>query len=341
MKELFNELFVLEMTNNHLGSLERGLQIIEAHSKVVAHHSVKAAIKLQFRNLDDFVHPNYRNRFDLRYIRRITETRLEIKDYRTLVNTIQKSGCIPMATPFDEESVALCQELDLPIIKIASASSNDWPLLNRISQTRRPVIASVAGLSLRELDELVFFFSDKNIPIALNHCVAAYPTEDSDLQLNQIDLLVNRYPHIVIGFSSHEYNDWVSSVQIAYAKGARLFERHIDISPNEQFSPYSSTPEQIGTWFRAFQKAKEMCGAPSGIRVLPNKSEMAFFKSYERGVYLKREIDMNECLQEDDCFFAIPLLPGQISSKEIRKFIGKALRIKKAKDSPLIKSDLN
>ena len=33
----------------------------------------------------------------------------------------------------------------------------------------------------------------------------------------------------VIGLSTHEYHDWKSSMLISYAKGARTWERHIDI----------------------------------------------------------------------------------------------------------------
>ena len=99
--------------------------------------------------------------------------------------------------------------------------------------------------------------------MALNHCVSLYPTEDRELELNQIDFLKNRYPGHIIGFSTHEYHDWTSSMLIAYAKGARTFERHIDIDKDGiPVSKYCSLPHQIDTWFKAYHKAREMCGPP-------------------------------------------------------------------------------
>ena len=74
------------------------------------------------------------------------------------------------------------------------------------------------------------FFENRNIPLAINHCVSVYPSEDEELEMNQIDYLKSRYPSHVIGFSTHEYHDWQSSMLIAYAKGARTFERHVDIN---------------------------------------------------------------------------------------------------------------
>ena len=50
---------------------------------------------------------------------------------------------------------------------------------------------------------------------------------------------------------------------IAYAKGARTFERHVDIEGDGvKVSPYCSLPDQVDQWFKTFQRAKAMCGAP-------------------------------------------------------------------------------
>jgi sialic acid synthase SpsE len=169
------------------------------------------------------------------------------------VDAVRKSGCIPSATPFDEKSVDLCVELGIPILKLASSDLNDWFLIEAIARTRKPVIASSGGSTLKDTDDLVTFFANRNIPLALNHCVSIYPSEDAELELNQIDFLKRRYPNNTIGFSTHEYRDWESSMLIAYAKGARTFERHIDVEMDAvAISPYCSTPANIDTWFKAF-----------------------------------------------------------------------------------------
>ncbi len=182
-RDIFEDLFVLEMTNNHQGKLERGIQIVYEHSRVVRFNNVRAAIKLQFRDLDSFVHKDFVNRSDIYYIHRIYESQMSRDDYATLVENIRRSGCIPMATPFDEKSVDMCVEFELPIIKVASADGNDWLLLEKIAKTKKPVIVSTGGVSQKDLDDLVLFFENRNIPLALNHCVAAYPTEDQELEL--------------------------------------------------------------------------------------------------------------------------------------------------------------
>jgi sialic acid synthase SpsE len=332
--DVFDELFVLEMANNHLGSVERGLKLITAYSQVVRFNNVRAAIKLQLRDVDNFIHKDFRHRTDVRYIKKTLDTQLSDENFATLVKAIRQSGCIPLATPFDERSVDLCCELGIPLIKLASSDLNDWVLIEKIAKTKKPVIVSTGGSSTKDLDDLVTFFDNRRIPVAINHCVSLYPSEDSELELNQIDFLKQRYPGHTIGFSTHECHDWTSSMLIAYAKGARTFERHVDInSDGAAVSPYCSLPEQIDTWFRAYKKAKEMCGAPGTSKRIPPNKEIAYLDALVRGVYAKRDLPEGHVLADEDVYLAIPLQKGQISCRELMR--GEVLLNAIAKDEPL------
>jgi hypothetical protein len=62
------------------------------------------------RDVDAFIHKDFRQRTDIRYIRKTLDTRLE-NSVRKAGDGDQRAGCIPMATPFDEMSVDLCVEL--------------------------------------------------------------------------------------------------------------------------------------------------------------------------------------------------------------------------------------
>jgi len=337
-RDVFEDLFVLEMTNNHMGKLDRALEIVAQHSRIVRFNNVRAAIKLQFRDVDTFVHKDFRDRSDIRYVKRVTETRLTKAEYTTLVEAIRKSGCIPLATPFDERSVDWCVEFDMPIIKIASADSTDWMLLERIAKTKKPVIVSVGGTSQKDMDDMVTFFENRNIPLAINHCVAAYPHEPEECELNQIEYLKHRYPNHTIGYSSHEHHDWATSIHIAYAKGARTFERHVDVNTDGvEIAKYSSLPEQIDTWFKAFKTAKTYCGTSGLERKVPLPRETAYLDSYIRGVYAATDLPAGHKLQEEDIYMAIPLQRGQISCRELMlgRF-GHRLLKPVAKDRPIL-----
>jgi sialic acid synthase SpsE len=336
--DVFTELFVLEAANNHWGKVERGKKIIQQFGAVVRHNNVKAAIKFQIRDVVNFIHPDYKGNQEIRYIKKTEATRLSREDFAVLAEATKKVGCIAMATPFDEASVDLCVELEFPIIKIASSDINDWPLLEKIATARKPVIASSGGASVKSLDDLVSFFLNRNIPLALNHCVSLYPSEDHQLELNQIDFLKNRYPNLIIGFSSHEYHDWETSMHISYAKGVRTWERHIDIDDEGvEVSPYCSRPDDIDSWFKAFHKAKEMCGASGIERRIMLPEEIKYLDALVRGVFAKVNLEPGTLIDHSNFntffYLAVPLQKGQISTREIINGIRIINPVKK--DSPV------
>lgn len=338
--DIFDGLFVLELANNHLGKVERGLRIINAYAQVVRFNNVRAAIKLQVRDVENFVHRDFHDRTDVRYIKKTIDTQLSVEEYARMVTTIRQASCIPMATPFDEESVDVCCELGIQILKIASSDLNDWMLIEKIAKAKKPVIVSTGGSSLKDIDDLVRFFDNRHIPLAINHCVSLYPSEDNELEMNQIDFLRSRYPDHVIGFSSHEYHDWKNSMLVAYAKGARTFERHIDIDDDGvKVSPYCSLPDQVDEWFKAYHQARAMCGAPGTDRRLPNPREIQYLDTLVRGVYAKRDLPEGHILADDDVYLAIPLQKGQISCRELMR--GEVLMRPLQKDHAVMIDDID
>lgn len=69
-------LFIFEMANNHMGRLEHGLRIIASLREVTRDFPFQFAVKLQYRDIDSFIHPAYRTRYDLKFVKRFSETRL-------------------------------------------------------------------------------------------------------------------------------------------------------------------------------------------------------------------------------------------------------------------------
>jgi N-acetylneuraminate synthase len=203
---------------------------------------------------------------------------------------------------------------------------------------------STGGSSEKDIDDLVTFFGNRNIPLSLNHCVSLYPTEDGELDLNQIDYLRRRYPNLVIGLSTHEYRDWQASMLISYAKGARTWERHIDIEADGiAVSPYCSLPHHVDTWFKAFHKAREMCGASPDSKRIPQRREVEYLDSLVRGVYVKRNLpagyQFHHGSADLDFYLAIPLQKGQLSCREIMNG-QRVLRELKA-EAPMMIDDLD
>jgi len=314
-------LFVLEMANNHMGDPEHGLRIIREFGAVVKDFGFNFAFKLQYRNLDTFVHPDFRERTDVKYVKRFLETRISDDDFQRMVDEMRRWNFIPMCTAFDEVSVDKIEEQGFDIVKIASCSLTDWPLLERIAKVDKPIIASTAGAGLEDIDRVVSFFEHRGKSISLMHCVGEYPTPPDHLQLNQIDLLKTRYGKVAIGYSTHESPDNCVAVQMAVAKGAKIFEKHVGV-PTEQWplNNYSATPQQVAAWLQAAQRAYEMCGLPSTVRAEAGGAEMASLRSLRRGVFANRLIQAGETVSDADVFVAFPPQENQVTANDWSKY---------------------
>ncbi len=317
---ILNDLFIFDLANNHQGDLKHALKIINAMGTISNEENIKSALKFQFRDLDTLIHPDFVNRDDVPHIPRFLNTRLSKADYKELADAVRKNNMLTMATPFDENSVDLIEELNIDIIKIASCSSFDWPLLERVVKTDKPIVISTGGLPLSKIDQVVYFFKTNRKEFALMHCVALYPTEPEALQLNQIALFKNRFPSVPIGFSTHEHPDNYQAVQMAYALGARLFERHVGLETDKyKLNAYSSKPEQVKRWIKAYHEAVQSCGGEERAPASPKETET--LRSLMRGVYAKKEIKQGEQISRDDVYFAMPLQQEQLSSGEWKEGI--------------------
>jgi len=282
---------------------------------VIDRQGVRAAIKFQFRQLATFIHPEYRHRKDLPHIPRFLSTRLQRDDYNILIDAVRRWGMVTMCTPFDEESVDLIESLDIDVLKIASCSATDKPLLEKVSKTSLPIIASTGGTTIDEIDRMVQIFTSHKVSFALHHCVSIYPTPHTNLNLNQITHLKRRYSPVEIGWSTHEDPNDDITIRLAFAKGATFFERHVGLATEEfQLNAYSSNAAQIEKWIEGYKIAVESCGGTHRAPAEPE--ETAALKSLMRGVYVNKNISCGEVIRPDEVFFAMPLLPGMLSSSK-------------------------
>ncbi|MBI5079286.1 N-acetylneuraminate synthase family protein [Candidatus Wolfebacteria bacterium] len=320
MDMTFSRFFIFEMANNHMGDMEHGLRIIRDIYETSKNFDFNFAFKFQYRNLETFIHQDYRGRMDLKYIKRFSETKLNDEESLALKKEAEKLGLITVCTPFDEASVDLAVEHNYDILKIASCSCTDWSLLERVVLSDKPIIVSTGGTNLEDIDKVVSFLRHRGKKFAIMHCVGEYPAIPGRLQLNQIDLFRQRYREIPIGFSTHEEPDNVEAIKIAVAKGAGIFEKHVAVKSDKyEINAYSAIPDQVEKWLIAAKEAYEMCGVV-GERAYFSKKELADIRQFQRGVFASRNIKKGERVDVINTFFAFPIQPGQISANEMSKY---------------------
>lgn len=330
-------LVIFEMANNHMGDHVHGVAIIKAFAEAVAPYReiFEFAFKLQYRDLDTFIRPDYRGRSDIKYVKRFEETRLSDDDFRRLITEMRTHGFLAVCTPFDEASVGRIEAHEFDIIKIASCALTDWPLLERIALTKLPIIASTAASGVEEIDAVVSFFQHRQKKLTLMHCVGEYPTPDDRLAIRQIELLRQRYPDVRIGFSTHEQPDNTIAIMLALGNGATVFEKHVGL-PTERYvnNAYSASPSQIAAWLAAGRRAMDMLG-PSE-RYVPTAAERDGLMALKRGVFARRDLPAGAILSANDVFFAFPPEAEQVTANDWSKYVSHILNEPVSKNSPIM-----
>jgi len=313
----FNDLFIFEMANNHQGDVDHGLAIIKAMGKIAHDNDINAAVKLQYRNLDTFIHPDQISNKENKHVSRFLSTRIPNEQFRILVNAIKDQGLLTVCTPFDEDSVDLIIAHDIEVIKIASSSADDWPLVTRIVSAGKPVIASTGGLIMHEIDNLYSYLIHRLNQVALLHCLSIYPAPPEKVNLSLIKTMSDRYPGAIIGYSGHEDPGNTDIIRAAVAVGAKIFERHVGIATDTiKLNSYSLNPEQTDKWVKAAISAMIIIGRPEKI---PDSDERNALFNLKRGVFSAKSIKKGQLIRPEDVFFAFPVSNGQLTSGEFGK----------------------
>jgi len=147
--------------------------------------------------------------------------------HKKLFDYGKKIGIKVFSTPFDENAVDLLESLNCPFYKVSSFEMNDFPLIKKISLTKKPIIISTGMSSLKEIEETFQKVKSYGVKkITLLYCVSNYPSKNSDFNLNNIKIMKKKFG-CEIGFSDHSNDFRIASAAVSV--GATLVEKHISL----------------------------------------------------------------------------------------------------------------
>jgi N-acetylneuraminate synthase len=226
-----------------------------------------------------------------------------------------------MSSPFSNAAVDLLEEVGVKRYKVGSGEVSNFLLLEKLAQTKKPLIISSGMSSYAELDNTVAFLKEKSVDFSILQCTTSYPTNPNQWGLNVINELKNRYK-VSIGYSDH--SSTIEACIAAVALGAEIIEFHavFDKESKGPDAKSSLTMDEIS------QLVKAVRNIEIAIQNPVDKTDNTHFTSlkqiFEKSLAVNKDLKSGHILRFEDLESKKPKGYG-ISADKFESIIGKQL----------------
>jgi sialic acid synthase SpsE len=332
---------VAEIGQNHQGDTYTALRLITE-----AHRAGFDAIKFCKRHLPSELTTEARNRpyggpqsFGPTYGQHREALELSVDDYAHLKDRMRYNDYreVLFATACDRHSVFdLEATISPPLYKVASRDLDNWPLLETIAETKKPVILSTGMVrGWEEIDAAVEIIRKQHDQVIVMYCVSEYPTPDDHVHLGRLGEYQLRYGPM-IGFSDHTVG--IHLAQAAVVLGAVVIEKHVTLARAMKGTDHAASLEPEGMRrfvrnIRSVEKALDESEAwASSEEIEANRKKLG------RSLVSRRDICAGETITEDMVCLKSP--GDGVHWPERAAIVGKVARVHIPADVTLQRSDV-
>jgi N,N'-diacetyllegionaminate synthase len=228
---------IAEIGQAHEGSLG----ILHSYIEALATTGLDAVkFQMHIAEAESSVHEPFRINFSVEdqtrfeYWKRMSFTKEQWKGIKAKCDEV---GLEFICSPFSNLAVDWLEEIGVTQYKIGSGEVNNFLILEKIVQTKKPIILSSGMSNFVELDATVAFLNSKKANFSILQCTTSYPTQPKQFGLNVIQELKKRY-EVKIGYSDHSAR--LETCIAAVALGAEIIEFHV-VFDRRQFGPDSTS----------------------------------------------------------------------------------------------------
>lgn len=198
---------------------------------------------------------------------------------------------IPLfSSVFSIDGLEFLEKLGCPMYKIASFENNHYELINKVSQTKKPMIVSTGTI---ECVSELFAIKKAVIPgtkLTFMHCISAYPTNNNEANVHKIKDIKETMGNDV-GFSDHTIG--AEAAMAATVLGAKYIEKHLK-------SGYGGTSLDKDFSLDPLEFSKYVCSIKTIHRSLyATYNPQGPYMQFKRSLYAIKEIDVGEVITSE------------------------------------------
>lgn len=289
---------IAEIGNNHNGSLEQAMKLID-HAVIAgadcAKFQMRSMNKMYRKGSSDSSDEDLGAEYTLDLLSRFQLTNdqlFQAFDY------CKKKNILPLCTPFDEESLAALEGYGISAYKLASADLTNHDLILKMCNTQKPMICSTGMSQESEIIEAVALIKKMGSPFALLHCNSTYPAPFKDINLNYLSHLKELGGNCEVGYSGHERG--YSVPLAAVAKGARIIEKHFTLDRNMEGNDHrvSLLPDEFADMVKGIREVELSLGSKEIRRM--TQGEMMNREFLAKSLIASKSILKGQIITTDD-----------------------------------------
>ena len=246
---------------------------------------------------------------------------LSTETLRALQAHAAARGIVFFSTPFDEASADTLAALGVPMFKVPSGEITNLPLLRHIAAKGKPIILSTGMSTLDEVEQALAAIGDvADVPVAILHCVSAYPAPVGEVNLRAMDALRDRFGRPV-GLSDHTLG--LEIALAAVARGAAIVEKHLTLDKNLPGPDHRASlePAEMAALVRGIRNIEAALG--DGVK-RPMPSELDTRRVARKSLVAARALRAGEELVKDAV--AVKRPGTGISPAELERALGRRVR---------------
>ena len=314
--------FVAEISANHLGSLSRAHQLVEAASRVGANSIKLQTYKAETMtlNLSKFRVSSDHNLWGGVNLYQLYEEAMTPWEWhKELFLHASELGIEAFGSPFDRGAVDFLEGLNCPIYKIASLETGDVDLIEYAASTGKRMIISTGASTLEEIERAVEAAELVRDKLTLLVCTSSYPAEPADAHVNRIITLREKF-NVDVGLSDHTLGIGVSVAAIAL--GATVIEKHLTIKRSEggHDAAFSLEPED----FKLLVEEGNRAHAALGSSEWSIQSSEAESRRLRRSLHIVKSVNKGEIATRENVKALRPNTGGPIS--DLQQILGKRFK---------------
>ena len=333
---------IAELGSNHNGDMELAKKLIveakESGADCVKFQSWSKDTIFSKKKYEDnyFVADDYRDRDDYTLEEIVEEYAISEQELLSMKEFSDQIGIDCTSTPFSRrEADFLVNKMQTPFIKVASMDLNNYPFLEYLAKKGKPMIISTGLSELYEIDRAVKTIEEAgNNQITILHCVATYPPEDGDVNLNNIKTLMSAYPEYPVGFSDHTLGTTIPLSAVTL--GACLIEKHFTLDKEMEGWDHkiSATKEEMKAIVVGSKRIVEAMGSFRISATESNEKKIEF----RRSIVITRDMAKGDMIKIEDIDYKRP--GGNLNPEMTEFIIGQKVNKDLKSDHILIQSDI-